>query len=176
MGRRPPHCCRAWSSSLPGQGLGVHRDGPAGLNAVCQGTGGIRCLVLPVLWVLVSGLLPVAQFSGVPPEVGQLGAWCHQAACAPSGPSPGCISKAITEMAPISSNCWEPARKLSQRVQRVSHWGAGGHLPQMRCTGGGHLAAWGMRSTSTCTPMAARAVCEGPQPSRAICPRAVSSA
>lgn len=44
--------------------------------------------------------------------------------------SPGCVSRAITEMAPISSDCWKPAQTLSQRVPRVSHrdgWRGGDH-------------------------------------------------
>lgn len=57
------------------------------------------------------------------PGCGRRG-WTHcgvpPAPCTLSGP-PGCVCRAITEMAPISSDCWKPAHELSQRVRRVSH-------------------------------------------------------
>lgn len=37
--------------------------------------------------------------------------------------------RAITEMVPISSDCWNPAQALSQLNRRVTHQGAGAHPP-----------------------------------------------
>lgn len=52
-----------------------------------------------------------------PPGVGAGAAGCH----ALPARRPGCACRAITEMAPISSDCWKPAHELSQRGRRVSH-------------------------------------------------------
>uniref|UniRef100_A0A493TA01 Mitochondrial inner membrane protein Mpv17 n=1 Tax=Anas platyrhynchos platyrhynchos TaxID=8840 RepID=A0A493TA01_ANAPP len=75
---------------------GVRRAGPARLSTV-----------------------PGPQRRGVlgaprPPGVGAGAAGCH----ALPARRPGCACRAITEMAPISSDCWKPAHELSQRGRR----------------------------------------------------------
>lgn len=89
-------------------------SGAYGLSTGSQGSGDTGWLVLlvPRCWCQCCSL---AGLSGVP-------GW-HMAPCAVQ--APGCVSRAITEMAPVSSSCWKPVQKLSQHVRSMSHWGAG---------------------------------------------------
>lgn len=142
---------RAVSGGAPRPGWGVSTPllrGTEQLSAWpgCRGAQGWSCQArrwVPGPWRhRVSGAAGAAG-AGVragPCAVARWGpTWARTAGCLVASGSPGCVSRAITEMAPISSDCWKPARKLSQRVQRVSHRGAGDHPPRMRHTG---VVAW----------------------------------
>lgn len=101
---------RAGSCRCPMASVGRWPPGPPGL----RGADPARLSTVP--GPQRRGVLGAPGPLGVGAGAGRA-AGCH----ALPARRPGCACRAITEMAPISSDCWKPAHELSQRVRRVSH-------------------------------------------------------